>query len=181
MERYRISDEGVVYFVTMSVIDWLPVFISDKPCRILTDSLNYCNEHKRLRTNAYVIMPTHFHAIVFLDRFDPDALKAALIDFRKFTGRQLCEYSTRHLPPCFGEVLVESAGADRERRFWQPTLHPERIETEAFYNQKQRYLHDNPCRKGLVMRPEYWRFSSASSFLSDSPVANDVRLTPLEW
>jgi putative transposase len=159
MERYRISDDGAVYFVTMSVVEWLPVFISGEPCRILNECLNFCNERKGLKTNAYVIMPTHFHAIVFLDRFDPEALKAALTDFRKFTGRRLAEYCGSRLPPCFSEVLLRSSGADRDRRFWQPTLHPERIETEAFYNQKQRYLHDNPCRKGLVTRPEHWRFS----------------------
>src|SRR5262249_51703716 len=76
MERYRISDDGAVYFVTMSVVDWLPVFISEATCRILTESLNFCHRRKGLRINAYVVMPTHFHAIVFLNRFDPSALKA---------------------------------------------------------------------------------------------------------
>jgi hypothetical protein len=28
MERYRIADDVGVYFVTMSVVDWLPVFVS---------------------------------------------------------------------------------------------------------------------------------------------------------
>jgi putative transposase len=181
MERYRISDDGAVYFVTMSVVDWLPVFISEEPCRILTESLNFCNDRKGLRINAYVIMPTHFHGIVFYKRFDPKALKATLTDFRKFTGRRLSEYCARRMPPCFEEVFVKSSGDDRDRRFWQPTLHPERIETEAFYVQKRDYLHDNPCRKGLVARPQHWRFSSASAFFSDTPIANDVILTPVEW
>ncbi len=92
MERYRISDDGAVYFVTMSVVDWLPVLVSEATCRLLTESLNYCDDRKGLRTNAYVIMPTHFHAIFFLSRLDPSALKAVLIDFGKFTGRRLSEY-----------------------------------------------------------------------------------------
>jgi REP element-mobilizing transposase RayT len=181
MERYRISDDGAVYFVTMSVVAWLPVFVSEAACRIVTESLNFCHQRKGLRTNAYVIMPTHFHAIFFLSRFDPSALKAALVDFRKFTGRRLSDHCDHQMPACFSEVFRESAGNDRDRRFWQPTLHPERIETERFYDQKRNYLHDNPCRKGLVARPEYWRFSSASSFLSDTPIANDVILTRIEW
>jgi hypothetical protein len=181
MERDRISEDAGVYFVTMSVVDWLPVFVSEATCRLLADSLNFCHQHKGLRTNAYVIMPTHFHAIFFLARFDQPALTAALTDFRKFTGRRLSDYCTLHMPACFSEVLTRSSGNDRDRRFWQPTLHPERIEAQPFYEQKRDYLHDNPRRKGLVARPEYWRFSSASTFLSDAPISNDVILSRIDW
>jgi len=85
------------------------------------------------------------------------------------------------MPRCFDEVFVASSGGDRERRFWQATLHPETIETEAFYLQKLNYLHDNPCRKGLVTRAEHWRFSSASYWLSEGKVENDVILSQVEW
>jgi hypothetical protein len=85
------------------------------------------------------------------------------------------------MPRCFDEVFVASSGEDRDRRFWQPTLHPEQIETEAFYLQKRDYLHENPCRNGLVTRAEHWRFSSAAYCLSDGQVANEVILSPVEW
>jgi hypothetical protein len=39
MERYRIHDEAAVYFLTYSVVDWLPVFVSEKTCRIVAESL----------------------------------------------------------------------------------------------------------------------------------------------
>ncbi len=143
--------------------------------------MNFCVEHKSLRVNAYVIMPTHFHAIVFMSRFDAQGLKNTLTDLRKFTVKRLIEYCQKHMPGCFDEVFVSSAGGDRQRRFWQATLHPERIETEAFYRQKFDYLHDNPSRKGLVKRADHWRFSSASYWLSDRPITNDVNLSQLEW
>jgi REP element-mobilizing transposase RayT len=181
MERYRIADDVGIHFVTMTVVDWLPVFVSEVTCRILADSLNFCHEQKGLRVNAYVIMPTHFHAIVFMRQFDPKALKATLTDFRKFTGKRLIEYCASRMPRCFDNTFAASSGRDRERRFWQATLHSERIETEAFYLQKLAYLHDNPCRKGLVMRGKHWRFSSAPYWQSGGKVANDVILSPLEW
>jgi hypothetical protein len=31
MERYRITSEASVYYLTFSVIDWLPVFVLAKP------------------------------------------------------------------------------------------------------------------------------------------------------
>jgi hypothetical protein len=143
--------------------------------------LNFCHEREGLRVNAYVIMRTHFHGIVFLRQIDPKVLKATLTDFRKFTGKRLIEYCANHMPRCFDETFVASSGGDRERRFWQATLHPERIETETFYLQKLDYLRDNPCRKGLVTRAERWRFSSAAWWPSGGKVANDVIMSQLEW
>ena len=168
------SPTAAVYFVTLTVVDWLPIFISQDACRIITESLNFCHNHKGLRVNAYVIMPTHLHAIVFRETFGPDVLKATLTDFSKFTARKLMDHCTRTMPACYDTVFVKSAGMDRNRRFWQPTIHPEQIETEPFWIQKRDYLHDNPCRKGLVARAEHWRFSSAKHWLSDGTSPSDV-------
>ena len=142
MERYRFVSEAGAYYVTFSIVDWLPVFVSEAACRIVTDSLNFCHEHKGLRTNAFVIMPTHMHAIVFDANWNADALQRALTDFRKFTGRQLLDYSAKHMPACFSRVFESQAGGDRERRFWQSSRHPEAIQSEPFWRQKLDYLHE---------------------------------------
>jgi putative transposase len=181
MERYRLHAEGSVFFFTFSVVDWLPVFVSESACRIVTESLNFCHQHKGLRINAYVIMPTHIHGIFFHESFAADQLQSALVDFRKFTGRQLSDYCSMHAPPCFSEVLRKNAGDDRERRFWQPTRHPELLDTERFWRQKLDYLHDNPCRKGLVARADYWRFSSVGFWLCEPRIVNDVMLSGIDW
>jgi hypothetical protein len=162
MERYRFHSDGSIFYVTFSVVEWLPVFISEAACKIIADSLNFCHHNKGLRTNAYVIMPTHFHGICFHSTFNAKSLELALTDFRKFTGRRLADLCTEHFPALFCETLRRASGDDRERRFWQPTRHPIQIENEGFWRTKIDYLHENPCRKGLVIRPEYWRFSSAS-------------------
>jgi putative transposase len=181
MERYRFHADGSLFYVTFSVVAWLPVFLTEAAFKIVTESLIFCHQQKGLRTNAYVIMPTHLHAISFHESFQAKALEIALTDFRKFTGRQLADYCMVHLPACFTSVFKQQAGEDRERRFWQPTRHPVQIETEQFWKAKFDYLHANPCRKGLVARPEHWRFSSASYWLQDGSVQNDVVLTGLEW
>ena len=148
MEHYRIYPEAAVYYLTYTVVEWLPVFVSETACKIVTDSLTFCHRAKHLRINAYVIMPTHLHLIVFDAEGDSERLVRTLHDFRKFTGRQLSDYCTHHGPPRFLETLRDQAIADRERRFWQPSRHPEAIQAEGFWRQKLDYLHDNPCRKG---------------------------------
>jgi len=65
MENYRIHADSSVYFITYTVVEWLPVFVSGAANSIVTDSFRHCHEKKGLRINAYVIMPTHLHAIVF--------------------------------------------------------------------------------------------------------------------
>ncbi len=181
MERYRIVEGAAVYFVTFTVVDWLPVFVDEAACSILASSLNFATEHKGLRVNAYVIMPTHFHAIVLDQDFNAERLQLTLNDIRKFTGRRLIDLCTATRPQCFGAVFRKEAGVDRQHRFWQPTRHAEGIFTECFWRQKLDYLHHNPCRKGLVRSPEDWRFSSAANWLSGAGEPSDVLLADVEW
>ena len=179
MERYRIVEDVGLYYVTFTVVEWLPVFINETACRIVTESLNFCIRHKYLKVNAYVIMPTHLHAILFDVEFNSERLKHTLDDMRKFTGRQLLDYSAQYLPKSFADVFKGHAGEDRQRRFWQPTQHPVGIFSERVWKQKMDYLHYNPCRKGLVLRPADWRFSSALFWATREE--NDVQLSDVGW
>jgi hypothetical protein len=115
MERYRFHADGSLFYVTFTVVDWLPVFIAEPAFKIIVDSLTYCHRHKGLRTNAYVIMPTHLHGIFFHETWQAKALENVLTDFRKFTGRQLADFCQLHLPSSFPDVLKQRAGDDRER------------------------------------------------------------------
>jgi len=179
MEPCRILPDHAVYFVTFTVVEWLPVFVSDDACQIVAKSLDFCQREKGLRINAYVIMPTHMHAILFDAAFDAARLAETMADLRKFTGRQLADYCSIHLP-VFSRVLREVAGSDRKRQFWQPSRQPEAILSQWFWRQKLDYLHDNPCRKGLVRQPAHWRHSSAAYWLGEI-MTSDVPLTGLEW
>jgi len=178
MARYQIVQDHPLYFVTFSVVQWLPVFIAEEACRVITDSFNFCYEHKQLRTNAFVIMPTHMHAVVFDDEHKVGRLQQTLADMRKYTGRQLAGYCTSHLPACFARTMRAEAGKDRAHRFWQRGTHPEAIYSQRFLRQKVDYIHDNPVRKGLVLEPHYWRFSSAALWLQGGN--SEIVLTQVE-
>jgi len=75
MERYRIVADVGLYYVTFTVVEWLSVFIDETACKIIPDSLNFCIQNKCLGVNAYVIMPTHLHAILFDVEFNSERLK----------------------------------------------------------------------------------------------------------
>jgi hypothetical protein len=93
VERYRIHGYAAIYYLTYSyltysVVEWLPVFVSQASCQIVAESLSFCHRAKELRVNAYVIMPTHLHMIVFDAEWESERLRRTLADLRKFTGRE---------------------------------------------------------------------------------------------
>jgi REP element-mobilizing transposase RayT len=179
MSRYRIIQQFALYFVTFTIVDWLPIFVDEEPCKVVTDSLNYCRKQKHLRTNAFVIMPTHLHAIVFDSESDSERLNRTLADMRKNTGQQLSRYCLSNMPSCFGRTLRRAAGKDRQHRLWQGGIHAEAIYTRPFYQEKLDYIHANPVRKGLVRDAHQWRFSSAEYWLNGGE--SDIILTAVEW
>lgn len=178
MDRYKLVNGVYVYFVTFTVIDWLPVFINPEPTQILVDSLKYCIDEKGLRINAYVIMPNHLHMIVFDEKFDNERLGQTLVDFRKFTGRKLASFIDNKLPESFAAMIRSKALTDRERQVWQPGWHAEGLLSEKFWNQKMNYIHENPVRKGLVRLPEQWRYSSAGYWING--VEGDIPVGPVQ-
>ena len=181
METYRITADGSVYYLTFTVIDWLPLFVREVPCMIMADSLNYCIHNKGLLVHAYVIMPTHMHAVLADRHMDASRLARTLTDFRKFTGHALANWCDTEGAVAFRRAIRENATGDRDRRLWQPSRHPEMIFSNAFLETKVNYLHDNPVRAGLVRLPEHWRFSSASFYASGGVETCDVELACLEW
>ena len=181
MEVLRICEGAALYYLTFSVIHWLPVFVSEEPCLIVADSLNFCHHHKALRTAAFVIMPTHLHLIVTDADFDVQRLRQTLVDMRKHTGLHLADYCEQKLPEVFGQALHDTSRTDRARQFWQQSRHPEAIQSQDFFRARIDYLHDNPRRKGLVRDAADWRFSSAAHWLLEPPGESDVLLTTVEW
>jgi len=116
MDSFRLVDGLYVYFVTFTVIDWLPVFINPEPMQILVDSLLFCIKEKGLRINAFVIMPNHLHMIVFDVKFDNERLGQTLVDFRKFTGRKLAGFIDNNLPESLAFVIRSKELVDRKRQ-----------------------------------------------------------------
>jgi putative transposase len=62
--RYLIHHPDRAHFVTSTIVEWLPVFTSSTYCDIVVSSLQHCREHKKLKIYAWVILDTHFHAIL---------------------------------------------------------------------------------------------------------------------
>lgn len=151
--RVPIALNAGTYYLTLTVERWYYLFDRFNRWQLLADSLRYCQENKGLKLNGYVFMLNHIHLIVT----SPD-VAGFLRDFKRFTSKQLRDNLQIHEPRVL-ELSVDKEGA---YRFWQDTNAPKKIENPAFYLQKLNYLHENPVRKGYVLKPEYWVWSSAN-------------------
>ncbi|NOY99672.1 MAG: transposase [Chloroflexi bacterium] len=165
---YRIfSDENYPYFVTCTIVHWLPVFKETTCCQIVLDSLAYLREHKHTRLNAFVVMPTHIHAILWPE--ENTKLSDVLRDFKRFTSRaisrQAAKTENQTLLAGFRKARLHNRASDvSQYQVWQEGSHPEAIFSLKFAQQKLDYIHENPARAGLVSDPVDWPYSSVRAY-----------------
>ena len=166
---YRVlSESSYAYFVTCTIVDWLPMLTGNTYRQIVLDSLNYLREHKRTQLNAFVVMPTHLHAVLWPD--EGANLSDALRDFKRFTSRAISNAALRQSDQAALSAFASARQSNRAQdvsqyQVWQEGSHPEAIYTVDFANQKIGYIHANPVRAGLVAAPEDWPYSSARAYL----------------
>ncbi len=146
------------------------------------DSLAYIVAHKQVELNAYVIMPTHVHAILWPAR--DQRIADLLRDFKRFTSHAISRLAekrndTRYLMT-FREARQAGQAQDRSQyQVWQEGWHPEALYSPAFVRQKLEYIHNNPVRAGLVSSAVQWAYSSAGAYLTGEEQALAVQLLPL--
>lgn len=166
---YRVfSDQHYAYFVTWTIVDWLPLFDQTPYRKIILDALNYLRTSKNTQLNAFVIMPTHLHAILWPEM--GVSLSDVTRDFKRFTSRKISKEASRQNDVEFIDRFKRARNENRARnvstyQVWQEGSHPEAIFTEKFARQKMDYIHLNPVRAGLVEVATDWPYSSAKAYV----------------
>src|SRR5919109_5668039 len=79
-------DATHLYFITASIIGWKHVFINPKYTNIPLRSLAWLQQQKRILLFAFVIMPSHLHAIV---KPVSDSIGDILQQFGSFTAHEM--------------------------------------------------------------------------------------------
>ena len=160
--RYRVVDSRYPYFVTCTVLHWIPVFTRPETVDILLGSLRFLRG-EGMRVFAYVVLENHMHMVVK----SPD-LGRDLARFKSYTSRQVLTYLSAHNVRPILEQLAFYKKAhkhDRGYQFWQEGSHPELIRDADMMRQKVEYVHQNPVKRGYVDNAEHWRYSSARNYV----------------
>src|SRR5262249_2061581 len=149
-------------------------------CQWLVESILEARQELRFDLWAYVFMPEHVHLIVH-PRGVPSNVAAILKAIKGPVGSRAMSFLEEHSPECL-PVLTRRRGQKTERLFWMSGGGYDRNVIEpATLMVMVEYVHRNPVRRGLVERPEDWRWSSAAWYLGagESPLVPD-RIPP-EW
>ena len=169
MSRYKIIEQHGLNFMTITVVDWVDVFIRKKYRDILIESLRFCQTNKGLEIAAYVIMSSHIHLIVRAT--GEPTLSEVLRDFKKFTARQILQeiekgaYESRREWMLHRFAFRGSINAGNQtHQFWQPDNHPIELYSLPVILQKLQYIHENPVREGWVFESSDYPYSSASNY-----------------
>ena len=160
--RYIITEPDQAHFMTCTVMEWLPVFTRPETVQIILDCWQYQREHQGLKLYAYVILENHLHFVAQAPRLDK-----CVSSFKSYTARQLIDYlEAHHIKSLLTRLRFAKRAhkVDREYQFWQEGVHAEMVFNERIMLQKLVYIHQNPVKRGYVIKPEHWRYSSAGFY-----------------
>jgi putative transposase len=111
---------------------------------LFEDALERARRRYLFVVAGYVVMPEHVHLLV-------NEPKSALL----FKAVQALKLS----------VSMRS----RERPFWQAHYYDFNVSSHDKFVEKLRYIHRNPVRRGMVTKPEDWKWSSYRHYQTGMP------------
>jgi REP element-mobilizing transposase RayT len=160
--RYRIFEREYPYFVTCTVVAWLPVFAHASLTSVILDSWRFLQRERGVELFGYVIMENHLHCVARAEE-----LAKQLGHFKSFTARSIIDgLEQRGFATFLHELRFFKLRhkQDQIHQLWQEGSHPEQIQSDDMMRQKLDYIHQNPVRRGYVDLPEHWRYSSARNY-----------------
>lgn len=160
--------QGHIYFLTMTVVDWVDVFSRPDYKHIIVDSLKYCQKEKGLVLFAWCLMSNHLHLIASDN--NEFVLSDILRDFKKFTNKKIIA-AIKETNESRKEWMLdrfEFNGRNDKKiknyKFWKDGNEPKELITNDFMSQKLDYIHNNPVRAEIVFEPQDYVYSSARNY-----------------
>ena len=134
----RYQHQGCLHFITFSCFRRMQLLDTVRARETFEEDLERVRRWYGVYVIGYVVMPEHVHLLVS----EPERkdLSVALQMLKQITSRKL---RTPGLP-----------------RFWQVRYYDFPVWTEKKSVEKLRYIHRNPVKRGLVLQPQDWKWSS---------------------
>ena len=171
--RYRIFETEYPYFMTCTIVGWLPVLARPEAVDVVLDSWRYLQREREFKLFGYVILDNHLHMIASAPRLPP-----VIQSFKSYTARQIITLLKRDS----AGVLLQQLRAHKlphktqsEYQVWQEGSQPKQVQDEEMMWQKLQYIHDNPVKRGHVENPADWRYSSARDYERQTGLIEVVR------
>ena len=160
---------GYLHFITSSCYHRRPILGTAQRRSLFLEVLEQVRRRYRFVVVGYVVMPEHFHLLISEPQKGTPSTVMQVLK-QRFARRILKRLRARADPAqgqLWDQVLAE--GHVWQRRFYDFVVwsHAKRLE-------KLRYIHRNPVKRGLVLQPEQWPWSSFRHYAYDE--AGPVRV-----
>ena len=170
-EKYKFHNTHGVYFVTSTILHWIDLFTRQPYNELIVESLNTQIKIKGLQVHAWVIMPSHFHAII--SRGGKSGFSELMNVFKRTTSQKIIEQIHSMKKESRKEWLLRAFGGEAKRlkrikhyKVWQDGNHPKELDRPSILEQKFDYINNNPVEAGCVTQPEDWVYSSAADYFT---------------
>ena len=159
---YKVINKECPYFITSTIINWIPVFNNKHNLDTLIDTLIFTQKNKQFKILDYVIMPEHFHLICVCDK-----LVTAVQSIKSYTAKRIIEfYEKENNNSILKQFMQCKKGYKTTSKYqvWQEGFMPKVIASEKMFYQKIEYINNNPVKRGLVEKVEDYEFSSGFDY-----------------
>ena len=167
---------GNVYFVTLTIVEWIDIFTRPAYTYLVIDALNYCVAMKGLKIYCWCLMSNHLHMIASAS--EDNNLSDILRDFKKFTSKQIVD-TIKMIPESRQDWLLNLfwyAGKNNKKikyyKVWQDGNDAKEINSADFLDQKIEYINLNPVRAEIVTDPIDYLYSSARDYAGTKGLVN---------
>lgn len=137
---WRFQESGQSHFVTFSCYRRQAHFVVDESFDLFLTCLEDTRRRFQLYVYGYVVMPEHVHLLLSEPQ---QSTLAEAIHFLKLSSSKRAQ------------KFRPGAGT-----FWQKRYYDRNVRSASEFAVKLRYLHRNPVERGLVAKPEEWKWSS---------------------
>jgi putative transposase len=136
LKRFQHAD--CLHFITFSCYHREPLLAAPQARELFEVELERVRRWYRFYVSAYVVMPEHVHLMV--SEPERKQLSVAIQMLKQIVSRKLRRKG--------------------ERQFWQTRYYDYLVPSEKKRQEKLHYIHQNPVKRGLVQRPDDWKWSS---------------------
>jgi len=160
----RFQHSGQSHFVTFCCYHRRLLLTTDERRRIFLSALERVRRSFRLQVYGYVVMPEHVHLLVSEPQRDTsDGRSGPLKPKDGLNGPQILR-ETKQVTLADALKSLKQGVSRRligdAEHFWQKRYYDCNIRDYPQFVEKLRYIHRNPVKAGLCVRPEDWEWSS---------------------
>jgi putative transposase len=169
--RYKFEGADNLWYVTTTVVDFVPAFVKESRILVLIDNLKFYKKKHEFKLIAYVIMPEHLHLVLW--QLGKSSISDVMRDFKKYSSVKLKEKLLTEKNKGLLSTFKKNAQGYKGQnfKFWMDRFDRVGIYTKQILKQKIDYIHFNPVKRNLVKDILDWKYSSARNYyLNDHSV-----------